>query len=90
MAGVKNRIVVLMSEVFVDDVVQEELVLGAWVTLVTLEQVHHFGDFNYEIRVYFAFPADVEEIVLRHECECLNVRDTGGLEPPPLRVTVCA
>ena len=68
MAGVKNRIGVVTSEVCVDDVVQEELVLGAWVTLVTLEQVHHFGDFNYEVRVYFAFPADVEEIVLRHVC----------------------
>lgn len=76
-AGVKNRMAVLMSEVCVDDSVQEELVLDAWVSLVTLEQVHHFGGFNYEVRVCFAFPADVEKIVLCHVCECLNVRDTG-------------
>jgi len=57
-------------EVCVDDVVQEELVLNAWVALVCLEQVHHCGDLDHEVRVNFAFPTDTEKIVLRHECVC--------------------
>jgi len=76
-------------EICVDDVVQEELVLNAWVALVTLEQVHNCGDLDHEVRVNFAFPADTEEIVLCHECECLNVRDTGRNRTCPCTVCVC-
>ena len=32
---------------------------------------------------------EVGVFVCLHECECLNVRDTGGIEPPPFRVTMC-
>ena len=50
---------------------QEELVLDAWVALVTLEQVHHFGDLDHKVGVNFALGADAEEIVLCHACVCL-------------------
>ena len=57
-----------MSKVFVDDCVQEELVLNAWVVLVTLEQVHHFGVLDHKVGVDLALRADAEEIVLCHAC----------------------
>ena len=62
--------VVHVSEVFVDECVQEELVFNLGVVLVSLEQVTHFGDFDHEVRVNFALRADTEEVVLRHVCLC--------------------
>ena len=59
-----------VSEVFVNECVQEELVFNLGVALVCLEQVHHFGDLDDEVRVDFALGADAEEIVLGHVCLC--------------------
>jgi hypothetical protein len=77
--------------------VQQELVLNAWAALVTLEQVHHFGDLSYKVGVHFAFPTDVEEVALCHVCECLNVRGTWRNRTSACRmlmsfswVTMCA
>jgi len=58
--------VVHVSEVFVDECVQEELVLNLGVAVVSLEQVHHFGDLDHEVRVNFALRADAEEFVFGH------------------------
>ena len=55
-----------MCQVFVDEGVQEELVLNLGVVLVSLEQVTHFGDVDHEVRVNFALHADTEEIVFCH------------------------
>ena len=43
----------------IDDVVQEKLVLKAWVALISIEEVHNFGGLSYEVGVCFAFPADM-------------------------------
>ena len=59
-------VAVHVSEVFVDECVQEELVLNLGVAFVCLEQVPHFGDPDHEVRVDFALGADAEEIVLGH------------------------
>ena len=58
------------SEVFVDECVQEKLVLNLVDVLVAQEKFHHFGDLNYEVGVHFAFSADAEEIVLSHVSVC--------------------
>ena len=60
--------VVHVLEVFVDEGVQEELVLNLGNEEVGLEQVHHFVDLDHEVRVNFALRADTEEIVLGHVC----------------------
>jgi len=59
-----------MCQVFVDEGMQEELVLNLGVGLVSLEQVPHFGDLHHEVRVDFALSANTDEICHCHVCLC--------------------
>jgi len=70
--------VIHVSEVFVDEGMQEELVLNLGVVLVSLEQVTHFGDIDHEVRVNFALHADAEEVVLCHVSVCSGFQGDGA------------